>query len=328
MDTLSPPAPSGQPMVRPVEIGAAALVMLALGLAYAPTFTYLSEIWNGDRNYSYGCLVVPIALGILWLRRDSLDRDRVRPQWWGWILLAGVLGLRSYFYWQNEQWFEDATLPLAAASLVLALGGWALLVWCLPAIIFLGFMFPLPHRVNDFMAFRLQQLATIGSCSVLQAMGLPVLSEGNVIVIGTHRLEVARACNGLSMLLTFLALITAVAILVRRPFWERMVLLASAIPIALISNILRITITALCYSAFGTDEVALPLGIKLPHDWSGYLMMPIGLILVWLELRLLSWLVVEDQEGVAMPTVGSSAPSVYRAARKDVPVEKEERIDP
>jgi exosortase len=190
----------------------------------------------------------------------------------------------------------------------------------------------LPHRVNDFMAFRLQQLATVGSCSILQAIGLPVLSEGNVIIIRTHRLEVAQACSGLRMLLSFLTLITAAAILVRRPLWDRIILLLSAIPIALVSNILRITTTGLCYNLWGTDEVTVPLlNYKLPHDWAGYyLMMPIGLLLVWLELTLLSWLVVEDQERVALPTVGTAAPSVYRAAtaRKEVPVEKEEGVDP
>lgn len=329
VDTLSPPAPSGQYALRH-ELGAVALLLLALGLAYAPTFAYLAGVWNGDANYSHGYLVVPIALAILWMRRHALDRGRVRPQWWGWVLLAAVFGLRSYFYWQNEQWFEDATLPLAAGSLALALGGWALFTWCLPAIIFLGFMFPLPHRLNAFMAFRLQQLATIGSCNLLQAMGLPVLAEGNVIITGTHRLEVAQACSGLRMLLSFLTLITAAAILVQRPLWDRIILLMSAIPIALVSNILRITTTALCYNFWGTDELTIPLlGYKLPHDWAGYyLMMPIGLLLVWVELKLLSWLVVEEPERVVLPTFGTAAPSVYRAARKEAAVEKEKGVDP
>jgi exosortase/archaeosortase family protein len=78
--------------------------------------------------------------------------------------------------------------------------------------------------------------------------------------------------------------------------WEKVVLLASAIPIALIVNVLRISTTALCFHFFGTDELRMPLGFKLPHDWAGYLMMPVALVVVWAELRLLSWLVVETEE--------------------------------
>jgi exosortase len=311
LPTSSTPPPTTEPRsLRGLEVMAIALVVCALGWAYAPTFSYLiNQVWAGDPNYSYGYFVIPIALAILWLRWPALDRAHLAPKWWGWVLLAGVFALRSLFYQWNEQWFEDATLPLALVSLALAFGGWALLRWCLPAIVFMCFMFPLPNRVNLFLAFPLQRLATIGSCDLLQAMGLPVLAEGNVIIIGTDKLEVARACNGLSMLLSFLTLITAAAILISRPLGDRIVLLASAIPIALVANVLRITITGLCYNRFGTDELEMPLGVKLPHDWAGYLMMPMALVLMWLELRVLSWLVVDDDdEAEPSPAFASASP--------------------
>ena len=117
------------------------------------------------------------------------------------------------------------------------------------------------------------------------------MAEGNVIIVGADTLEVARACNGLSMLLSFVTLITATVLLVRRPIWERVVLLASAIPIALISNILRIAVTAWCYHRFGRAT-----GDKLAHDAAGWAMMPLALALVYLELRVLSWLFVEVEE--------------------------------
>jgi len=317
VETLSPMS-SRQPGLRSQELAAAALVALTLGWAYAPTFVYLHQIWSTEPNYSHGYLVVPIALLILWLRQSSLVRARVAPWGWGWVLLAGVFALRAFFYELNDVWFENATFPLAVASLTLALGGWALFRWSLPAIVFLYFMFPLPHRINESLASPLQHLATVGSCDVLQTLGLPAVAEGNVILIGLNRLGVAEACNGLSMLLSFLTLITATAILVHRPIWDRLILLASAIPIALVSNILRITITGLCFYFRGTDELTLPFGIKLPHDWAGvYLMMPIALVLMWLELRLLSWLVVEEEEPEPAPAFGQMAPSVYRVAKKE-----------
>ncbi len=305
-----PPAPSStpeRPALRGVELAAFGLVLLALGWAYAPSFLALSRIWAGDPNYSHGYFVVPFALAILWLRLPQLDRSRLAPSWWGWALLVGVFALRTLLYQINEQWGEDATIPLAAAGLALAFGGWPLLRWALPAVVFLGFMLPLPHRLSTILAYPLQRLATVGSCDILHVMGLPVLAEGNVILIGGGRLEVARACNGLSMLLSFVTLITFLAILIRRPIWEKIILLASAIPIALVVNVLRITITALFVNRYGTDEV-----LGLPHDWAGYLMMPMALVIVFfVELPLMSWLVIEPDEEAEgpPPTFGGMFPA-------------------
>jgi exosortase len=117
------------------------------------------------------------------------------------------------------------------------------------------------------------------------------MPEGNVIVIGNERLEVAAACNGLSMLMSLAATVSATASLVPMANWKRIVLLPSIIPIALGSNVLRIAATAWCYYKFGAV-----LGNKYAHDAAGWLMMPTAMVLVWLELVIMSWLVVEGDE--------------------------------
>lgn len=290
---------------RPSDVAALALVTIALGWSYAPSFASLASRWSRDPNYSFGFLVIPIALAIAWQRRDQLDPARMRPRWWGFLPLAGVLSLRVLLYEWNEQYIETATIPLVVAGLALALGGWHLLKVVLPAVVFLFFMLPLPPSINTFLANPLQRLATIGSVTVLQVMGLPVLAEGNVITIGSEPLEVAQACNGLSMLLSFVTLIAAMVILIPRPLWERLVLLASAIPIALVTNIIRIVVTACCYHQFGHEA-----GEKVSHDAAGLAMPVIALVLAFAELRVLSWLVVEVQEEVppAIRTRGMGRP--------------------
>ena len=124
-----------------------------------------------------------------------------------------------------------------------------------------------------------------------------MLAEGNVIFIGIERLEVERACNGLSMLQAFAALIVATTILIDRPIWEKGILLAATVPIALVSNIVRIVLTAYAYHQFGPNA-SIFWGWKtvteVSHDAAGFAMMPIGLFLVWVLLRLMSWLVVEE----------------------------------
>lgn len=205
--------------------------------------------------------------------------------------MAAMVGIRYPLFEWNEQYVETATIPVVVGGLALALGGWHLLRVALPSVIFLFFMLPLPPSLNALLARPLQSVATVGSVALLQLMGLPVMAEGNVIIIGSTPLEVARACNGLSMLLSFVTLIAAVVILVPRPAGERVVLVLSAVPIALISNIIRITATALSYHYLGPD-----VGEKWSHDTAGYAMMPVALGLVWLELWLMSWLFVEVEE--------------------------------
>ena len=102
------------------------------------------------------------------------------------------------------------------------------------------------------IALPLQRIATLGSVFVMQLTGLWAIAEGNVITVRDHSfnlktLEVAQACNGLSMLMTLAATVTATIMLIPMANWKRIVVLASAIPIALVSNIVRIVATGWCY---------------------------------------------------------------------------------
>jgi exosortase len=277
---------------------ALAATLLVLGLVYAPNFRDLSWYWFGDPNYSHGPLVIPIAAIILW-RRLSTAKAKLTPNasataYWGWVLLAGVLGLRVIAYERNTQWSENATLLPAIACLTWIFGGWSLLRLAWPAIVFLLFMFPLPQAVNSSISLPLQEFATAGSCFLLQLSHIWVVQQGNTIHLTTktheiERLEVAAACNGLSMLMTLAATVTATIIVIPLPTWKRITVLVSAVPIALVSNILRIVATGWCYY-----YIPGPKAKEWAHDISGWLMMPLALVLIGLELRILSWLVPKE----------------------------------
>jgi exosortase len=260
-----------------------------LGWAYAPNLYELSRTWTQDPNYSHGYLVVPIALVILWQRLKGARSVRIAPWAGGWVALAAILAARALYYERGYEWQETATIVPVVGCLALTYGGWPLLGRIWPAIAFLVFMLPLPARLNGMLALPLQHLATVGSCFLLQLSGLWVVAEGNVILVGANPLEVATACNGLSMLMCLAATITAMTVLVPMAWWKRIVLMVSIVPIALFSNILRITATAWCYHLFGYE-----VGSHIAHDAAGWLMMPLALILVGLQLGLLSWLVVEE----------------------------------
>jgi exosortase len=308
-----------------LALGGAGLV---LGLAYLPNFRDLYSLWSDDPNYSHGSLVIPIALVILWQRLSTqpaksfptiakssakVDSTRavellevepgsgpakssptvVSAHWWGWVGLLVVLAVRAMAYERNSQWTETATLLPAVACITWTFGGWPLLRRVWPAIAFLVFMLPLPQNLNDMIAMPLQTLAATGSCFLLQLLGFWAIRTGNVISVdtplGMAPLDVALACNGLRMLMTMCATITATVVLVPMPTWKRVTLLLSAVPIALVSNMIRIVTTGWCYYLFTG-----PSAKEWAHDVSGWMMMPLALALVGLELGVLSWLVPDE----------------------------------
>jgi exosortase len=281
---------------------AAIVGTLLMGWAYAPNFRHLISIWNTEPNYSHGFLVIPIAVMILWRRLSDWNYDWTpfRAPVWSWVLLGACLLGRAVAYEWSMQWVETVSILPVAACLVFALGGWPLLARAWPAVAFLVFMFPLPTSMNALVSLPLQRIATKGSCFVMQLTGLWVVAEGNVITLGTphgpKQLEVAMACNGLSMLMTLAATVTATVILIDMPVWKRIVILLSAFPIALISNVARIVATGWCYYYIEGARAK-----ELAHDWSGYLMMPLALVLVGLEIWILSWLFEADDENTRKP---------------------------
>jgi exosortase len=268
-----------------------AVVVIVLGWAYAPNLRSLVDTWNREPNYSHGFLVIPVALVIVWRRWVESGPPAITPSWSGWAGLAGVLVIRAICYERGVEWTETATLLPVIACLTLAAGGWPLLRRVWPAIAFLVFMLPLPTSLNSVLARPLQNVATLCSATLLKLTGLWVVAEGNVILVSGDQLEVAAACNGLSMLMCLAATVAAMTILVPMALWKRVVLFLSIIPIALVSNILRISATAWCYHLFGAE-----VGGHFAHDAAGWLMMPVALVLVGLELGLLSWLITEVEE--------------------------------
>jgi exosortase len=268
----------------------------------------MAERWASDPQYSHGFLVPVFALVILWARRDRLQIEQLAPSWWGLaFLLSGLLLWLggAHIYLESVEAFS--LLPTLAGLCVLV-GGWAALRWAWPALAFLGFMLPLPFQVDQFLAQPLRRVATACSTYLLQLLGFPALAEGNVILIGELRLGVADACSGLGMLVTFFALATAMALVIRRSLADRVVLVVSAIPIALIANILRITATAAAHATPGSTAATGWL-----HDVSGWLMMPLALGLLGLELWYLDRLFVPAEASRPLPLdlTGKAAPRPY-----------------
>jgi exosortase len=161
-------------------------------------------------------------------------------------------------------------------------------------------MFPLPWSLERALLAPLQSLATDVSTFSLQTLGIEAYNDGgNRICIEELQLGVVDQCSGLRMTTIFLALSVAIVLLVRRSWWENLVILLSAVPIALTVNVVRITVTGVLYRTASSE-----LAERVFHDWAGYMMMPLALALLWLELTILSHLFVEVDDSVPVPTLG------------------------
>jgi exosortase len=266
-----------------------ALLAGSLLVAHFPILWQLAARWTKDPLYSHGWFVPCFSLYLLWWRKDQLVQEKLHISGWGLlIILVGELGILLGNYYGVDE-IENMSLLVILTGVVVLVGGWAGLRWAWPALAFLLFMIPLPYPIESALAYPLRRIATMSSTYMAQTCGLSALAEGTDIQLGGDQppIQVAPACSGLGMLLTFFALSTAFVLLVDRPLGDKIALLMSAIPIAIISNILRITITAMLFQTTNSQVAK-----AFFHDYAGYFMMVVGVCLLFLELKFLDHLFV------------------------------------
>ena len=265
--------------VEPVRWRATLLPAAALAIwtwSCWPVLSDMAERWSEDPRYSHGYLVPLFACYLLWVRRGRLIGAPVQPTCWGLLPLAAGVASQVVGAYLFQPWLEAvAQLPILA-GLALLLGGTSFLGWAWPAIAFLFFMIPLPYRVEVALGAPLQGVATTASTYALQTLGWPAFAEGYVIHLGTHRIGVVEACNGLGMLYMFVGFATGAAALLARPTLDRVAILLSAVPIALGANVIRITMTGLLHQTAGSRWAEY-----FYHDLAGWLMMPLALLMLW-----------------------------------------------
>ncbi len=292
---MTPAPTAARRPFEPVLFATLVAATLCLVWAWWTALAEMSGRWAHDPQYSHGYLVPLFAVLLLWLRR-ALAPEAWRPNWWGAPLLLTAIGFRLLGAVYFSVWLDAISLLPALMGAWLLIGGTATFRWSWPALAFLIFMVPLPYRLSGQLAGPLQRLATVVSTFALQTLGIPAIAEGNTILLSEVEIGVVEACSGLRMMVIFFALSTAVAMLMRRPWWERAVVVLSAIPIALVCNIIRITSTGLLH-----ELVSSEVANAVFHDLAGWLMMPLALGMLGVELKLMTQLIVEVPAGAKPP---------------------------
>jgi exosortase len=222
--------------------GIALTVTLAV-VTFAPILYYMVQHWKAVPDYSHGFLVGPLAIYFAWERRDQLRLAPIEPSWWGVVplslgslaLMIGRLGV--------ELMAMRTAFVLKLIGLVLLLLGMPIFRILRFPLLFLFLMVPLPQSLVNVIAFPLQLIAADLAVEWLHWLSIPALREGNIIHLANTPLFVAEACSGLRSLMALGTLAVVFAYFFRKRTIERILIVLSAIPIAILVNAFRVALT-------------------------------------------------------------------------------------
>lgn len=264
------------------DLVAVILVLGALAAVYWSVITGLIDAWSTDDNYSHGFFIVPLALYFAWERRHKLASAPIKPSLFGLIVTAGSLFLLVAGLLGAELFLSRVSIIGAIAGAALFLYGWPTLRILLFPLAFMLLMVPLPAIIFNKIAFPLQLLASHVGESTISAMNIPILREGNVLILANATLEVAEACSGIRSLVSLFTLGIVFGYFVDRRHWARAVIALSAIPVAIIANGLRVASAGVAAHYFGSAGVE-----GLFHEFSGWVVFVLAFIMMFALQRLL-----------------------------------------
>jgi exosortase len=249
---------------------------------YAPVLKALVHQWDGDPDMGHGFFVPVIAGFIIWQRRDELAKVPCKPNWWG-LLIVLWGGLQLVFATLGAELFSArVSFVITLIGVVWTLGGTILLEKLAFPLFLLFFMVPIPAVIYSAATFKLQILASKLADDALTLLSIPVLREGNILELPNQKLSVVEACSGIRSLLslTFLSLVYGYFFETRN--WIRTVLFFSTIPIAIVANASRVTITGIM------TQVKPELAEGFFHEAQGWVifMVALAILIVWHQLIL------------------------------------------
>lgn len=260
---------------------------------------HLVARWISDGNWSHGWLIPVFSVYLLNGKRDELARCRPKPSYAGAAIL--MLSLAIYFIaaWRLRMTYPQALSMVGAIlGVTLLLGGWSVMRVAWFPILFLVLAVPLPDRLYVSLTMPLRQLAASAAALLMPLFVSGLHTDAQAVVIdyvmparppGT--LNVEEACSGMRLMMAFVTLGVAMAYLGQRPLWQRVVMVLFCLPIALLCNTVRVTVTGLLI-VLDMREWAT----GTPHQLLGILMLLVALSLFSLVGYVLSHLFVEVSE--------------------------------
>src|ERR1700689_129410 len=260
---------------RPWIVWSAIFAGLTL-LLYASVMKLLVLQWWTDADYGHG-LFVPLFSGYILVReRERWTRTEIKPTNFGFVVMIGAIGLLVLGSLGAEMFIGRFSLLVLLVGIILFLGGWRMLRAVSFPLGYLMWMIPIPVIIYNQITFPLQLIASRLATSCLELAQVPVLRDGNILILSNYSLEVVEACSGIRSLVTLAALAVAFGYLVSPRRWVRYVLAALMVPIAVLTNAIRIMGAGLMAHRFGPAAAEGFL-----HQFSGWAIFLIALLLMF-----------------------------------------------
>jgi exosortase len=262
------------------------VLLLLIAWLYGSILARLFLQWVGpsrDPNFEHGIFVPIFALFILWQERKKLTAIPSAPSWAGLPLVVLSLLMLALGVLGAELFFSRVSLLILLAGLIILFQGWTFFRAVLFPWSFLILMIPIPNLLISRVTFPLQLLASKLATVLLQLVAVPVLRQGNMIVLAAMPLDVAEACSGIRSLLTLVTLAIIYGYLLETRIWVRVVLASSAVPIAVAANSFRIFGTGLLVQYWDPDKAE-----GFFHAFSGWLIFVVALIMLYAVHRVIT----------------------------------------
>jgi exosortase D (VPLPA-CTERM-specific) len=225
----------------------------------------LLEIWGQQEEYSYGYLIPFITLFLIWQKKDLLERIPFPGSWAGVALCAGGALLFLAGDLSAAYTIVQYAFLVVLAGCALALLGWRGFRVILIPLLILAFMIPLPGFIYGSLSNQLQLLSSRLGVAIIQLFGISVYLEGNVIDLGSYKLQVVEACSGLRYLFPLMTFGFILAYFFRAAWWKRAALFLSTIPITILMNSFRIGVIGVMVEYWGRS-----MAEGFLHDFEGW----------------------------------------------------------
>jgi exosortase len=245
-------------------------------LLYAAVIKSLVEQWWTDADYGHGFFVPLFSGYILWHTRERWTKVEVKPSNFGFVVIVGAIALLLLGSLGAELFTSRFSLLVLLAGMILFLAGWKMLRAVSFPLGYLIWKIPMPVIIYNQITFPLQLIASRLATAWLELAQVPVLRDGNILIMSNYSLEVVEACSGIRSLMTLMALAVAYGYLVSPRRWVRYVLAAFMVPIAIVTNAIRIMGAGLMAHRFGPAAAEGFL-----HQFSGWAIFLVALLLMF-----------------------------------------------
>jgi len=252
------------------------ILVLSFAALYHHVLFKLVLDWITDDNYSHGFLIPIIAAYLVWQRRERLSKLSLRPSNTGLIILLGGLAIFLIANIGAELFTMRFSILIVIWGLIVFLLGFEFAKATLIPVMYLFFMIPLPAIIWNKIAFPLKLFATKMAVDTINLINIPAYREGNIIHLSNTTLQVVDACSGMRYLASLLALSAAFAFITSHSKAKKWVLFFSAIPIAILLNIVRLSATAVLAQHYGPQVAQGFL-----HELSGILVFVFAIAILY-----------------------------------------------